>query len=61
MLDFLYEIAYRLKSYYADHLYRYHTTESMSENSTSGQIPTHRRESSPAPAINIDGGACGTV
>ena len=24
MLDILYEIAYRLKSYYADHLYRYH-------------------------------------
>ena len=50
LIDFLLAIAHQMEDHYSQQLYRYHNA-SMSDNPTSGQIPTHRSESSPAPQI----------
>ena len=48
LIDFLLQIAHQLENHYSEQLYRYPTTESMSDKLTCGQTPTRRSESSPA-------------
>ena len=51
LIDFLLTIAHQMENHYSANSSIATTTQSMSDNPTSGQIPTHRSESSPAPQI----------